>query len=505
MHAADQSDAQLVTASLAGNHQAFRRIVERYQTLICSLAYCATGSLNQSEELSQATFVTAWKQLTQLREPSKLRPWLCGIARFVIGTELRRQRREPVCGAEPLEEAEAAAAVEPSPPERAISQEEAAILWRSIAGIPEAYREPLVLFYREHRSIAEVAKSLDVSEDAVKQRLSRGRRLLHEQVLAFVEGALERSSPGATFTLGVMAALPLMATTTEVSAAGAAAKAGATGKAAGGLAVLKAALGFAPFMVLGALVGLKMGRDTGGSLHQREVVARFWRVVVAGLAACIILPLVLLVLASVTGVVTPNMRPQALAVLTSWLGILYVVVMAAVGFWLWQRRKVPPSEIAKVGQPDGGKKSSGRWVVPATIAAGVLFVALLFDTNWKVGRLNPGDVQAMVNEHKDVEFAVIQYQNAHRSLDVRLHANGQLLKYAAPADDATLAWLAQKGIRCPTYVQGRDFEILGWPGRLLPVLSLFIVTAGVAVLWRSRGQRKAAPPAAPLGNHEATR
>jgi DNA-directed RNA polymerase specialized sigma24 family protein len=54
---------------------------------------------------AQPTFLSAWKQLTHLREHSKLRAWLCGIARFVIGTELRRQRREPVHGAEPLEAA----------------------------------------------------------------------------------------------------------------------------------------------------------------------------------------------------------------------------------------------------------------------------------------------------------------------------------------------------------------------------------------------------------------
>jgi hypothetical protein len=43
-----------------------------------------------------------------------------------------------------------------------------------------------------------------LTEDAVKQRLSRGRKMLHEQVLAFVEGALARTNPGKAFTLGVV-------------------------------------------------------------------------------------------------------------------------------------------------------------------------------------------------------------------------------------------------------------------------------------------------------------
>ena len=69
----DLTDSELVTLSLAGDRDAFGRIVTRYQTLLCSLAYSATGSLSQSEDLAQETFVTAWRQLADLREPEKLR------------------------------------------------------------------------------------------------------------------------------------------------------------------------------------------------------------------------------------------------------------------------------------------------------------------------------------------------------------------------------------------------------------------------------------------------
>jgi hypothetical protein len=87
----------------------------------------------------------------------------------------------------------------------------------------------LVLFYREHQSIAAVARDLELSEDTVKQRLARGRKLLQAQFLAFVEGALRQTTPGKGFTLGVMAALPLLATTKGGSAAQATAATGMTG------------------------------------------------------------------------------------------------------------------------------------------------------------------------------------------------------------------------------------------------------------------------------------
>src|SRR3954464_10979221 len=189
MKTADCGDSELVKQSLAGNRDAFGWIVARYQSLLCSLAYSATGSLNQSEDLAQETFITAWKQLAELREPEKLRSWLCRISPNLTYDALRQQGREPIHKAETLEKVQEPPAPEPLPSEHTISREEEAILWRSIERIPASYREPLVLYYREHHSVEKVAAALELSEDAVKQRLSRGRKVLHEHGLALVEGA----------------------------------------------------------------------------------------------------------------------------------------------------------------------------------------------------------------------------------------------------------------------------------------------------------------------------
>ena len=211
MPAVEQNDAELVADSLNGSRDAFRRIVERYQTLICSLAYSATGSVSRSEDMAQETFLAAWQQLRALREPAKLRAWLCGIARHRIQKCFERDGREPACNAATLADAHDSPAIEALPSEQAISREEEAILWRSLEKIPELYREPLILYYREHQSIEHVAVALDLTEDAVKQRLSRGRKLLQDEVQTFVEGALRRTAPGQAFSGAVLAMLPLAA------------------------------------------------------------------------------------------------------------------------------------------------------------------------------------------------------------------------------------------------------------------------------------------------------
>jgi RNA polymerase sigma factor (sigma-70 family) len=277
MSVAANNDAELVGASLSGDRDAFGQIVARYQSLVCSLAYSATGSLSQSEDLAQETFVAAWKQLSGLREPEKLRAWLCGIARNLINNSLRKQGREPSHRAESLEEISESHSPEPLPVEQTISNEEQAILWRSLGRIPEIYREPLVLFYREHQSVEAVAQNLELTEDAVKQRLSRGRKLLHEQVLAFVEGALERTNPGKVFTLGVLAALPALTISTKAATIGAAAaKGSATAKAAGAMGLFGATL--SPLVVIFSnYSSYRMSMDEARSDEERVHIKALFR------------------------------------------------------------------------------------------------------------------------------------------------------------------------------------------------------------------------------------
>lgn len=207
-NASGNNDAQLVEWTLAGDRAAFATIVKRYQSLVCSITYNATGSLSLSEDLAQETFLAAWRQLSELRQPARLRSWLCGITRFLVGKEYRRQGREPLHAAESLDAIEEPHSLEASPALQAVSREEESILWRALERIPDVYREPLILFYREEKSIERVAAELELSEDAVKQRLSRGRKLLHEEVIAFVEGTLSRTAPGRNFSNAVLAMLP---------------------------------------------------------------------------------------------------------------------------------------------------------------------------------------------------------------------------------------------------------------------------------------------------------
>jgi RNA polymerase sigma factor (sigma-70 family) len=249
----DMDDATLVARSRAGDADAFAQIVARYQALICALTFSATGRQSQSEDLAQETFVIAWKKLGELREPEKLRAWLCGIARNLCLNLHRENRREPTHEAELLENIHDKATETPDPAMLAMQGDEETIVWRALEQLPEIYREPLVLYYRQHKSIEHVAVELELNEEVVRQRLSRGRKMLSERVEAVVEGTLARSNPGQKFTLNVMAALP----TGLAAGKAASATTGATATTVKGLTMAKGGLlGFGLGAVLGPLAGL---------------------------------------------------------------------------------------------------------------------------------------------------------------------------------------------------------------------------------------------------------
>jgi RNA polymerase sigma factor (sigma-70 family) len=280
-----RTDVELVGDTLAGDRNAFEEIVGRYQTLVCSLAYSATGDLARSEDLAQDTFLAAWRQLRELREPEKLRAWICGIIRNRIHDSVRSQSREPVDRAATLDQAAEMAAPEAQPSEQAVSRDETAIMWRALEQIPESYREPLILFHRENQSIERVAESLELSEDAVRQRLVRGRKMLQSEVEKVVEGTLRRTAPGRAFTSSVMGALPATVAM-KVAAGGAAAAKGAVGGGVLGVVTAIMTSPIAPIAIV--LLGRKLrlaAEKRSPSAEERELRRQSRREFTVGILA----------------------------------------------------------------------------------------------------------------------------------------------------------------------------------------------------------------------------
>ena len=208
-----RSDGELVEASRRGEHEAFGHLVARYQDVVCAVSYSSTGDHGLSEDVAQETFIAAWRQLDRLRDTLRLRPWLCGIARN-LGRKARKRRRR-----EELVDTDDHVATSGNPFDAAARGEAEQVVREALTRVPETYREVLVLYYREHQSVREVAETLGTSEAAVMQRLSRGRRHLADSVTELVERSLrDRGRPRRDLVAGVLAAIVLIEIPSRVDA-----------------------------------------------------------------------------------------------------------------------------------------------------------------------------------------------------------------------------------------------------------------------------------------------
>lgn len=214
----DAADSELWPLVHNQDFAAFEEIVRRYQNLLCAVAYSRCGDFAVSEDLAQEAFWTAWKSRDSLRDPDKLCNWLCSIVRNLAADATRKQisRREEAGTAE-LESVESTGF---DPSASAMTREQEELVWDSLQEIPEPYREPLILYYRDEQSIREVAIALDITEESARQRLSRGRSMLRDRVANLVEGALRSTRPSTAFTMAVMAGITASASGKAAMASG---------------------------------------------------------------------------------------------------------------------------------------------------------------------------------------------------------------------------------------------------------------------------------------------
>ena len=223
------SDAKLILKSRDGDESAYGQIVQRYQSLVCSVAYNRCGDLAMSEDLAQDAFIQAWEKLADLSDVTKFKAWICTIVRNMANRSSEKARRNIATSAARLDSVTEPSSAASDPSESVISAEQEQLVWQALAAIPDNYREPMILFYREEQSVSRVAEALDISSDAVKQRLSRGRKFLQQQLAATVETTLKNSKPSDEFASAVMLGLASvkMKTATASATASVAAKAAA--------------------------------------------------------------------------------------------------------------------------------------------------------------------------------------------------------------------------------------------------------------------------------------
>lgn len=204
----NNAEKDLWQNAVKGDTSAFEDIVRQHQSAVCGVAFSIVGDFASSQDIAQETFWAAWKSKDSLRDASRLGSWLCGIARNIAKQWRRKKVRSKEVGSDQFGNQFDSAVADPA--DDFVSKEEESVVWNTLEEIPENYREVLVLYYRKGQSIEEVANSLGLSNDAARQRLSRGREILRNRVSHLIEGVLDRTNPTRTFTARVMAGIASM-------------------------------------------------------------------------------------------------------------------------------------------------------------------------------------------------------------------------------------------------------------------------------------------------------
>ncbi|MBZ0111889.1 MAG: RNA polymerase sigma factor [Thermoanaerobaculia bacterium] len=240
-----------VERARGGDEGAFSRLVERTHSMVCAIAFAVVGDAAASEDIAQDVYLSAWKGFDKLRNPRSFLPWLRQMTRNQAKSWLRRlyvRRERDHRGDEAL-----AGVADPSPSAQASleERENLELVARALEEIPDEAREVVVLYYREGRSTTQVAELLGLSEAAVRQRLSRGRRLIREDVEARVRRGLEQTAPGWALVSTVVASVM---TTTGPASAVVSGTVGVRGFTLGGLKLggLAAMLSALPGVLAGA-------------------------------------------------------------------------------------------------------------------------------------------------------------------------------------------------------------------------------------------------------------
>ena len=89
-----ETDQALVIRSQRGDRAAFEQLVRSTARLVFSRLYLETGDAHRAEDLSQETFLVAWRSIGQVIDPSGFRTWLLSVARTVHLDAVRREMRK---------------------------------------------------------------------------------------------------------------------------------------------------------------------------------------------------------------------------------------------------------------------------------------------------------------------------------------------------------------------------------------------------------------------------
>ncbi len=178
-----EQEAQIVGKVLAGDCNAFEKLVLEYEKNVYGIALRMTGNPEDAADMTQEAFIKAYNSLSGFRGDSKFSVWLYRIVSNVCLDFLRSRNRRPAVSLsvedDEGEETELDIADESQSPEvlleRSLTRDS---VRRGLDSLPPDYRQILLLREIQGLSYEEISQTLSLEVGTVKSRIFRARKRL---------------------------------------------------------------------------------------------------------------------------------------------------------------------------------------------------------------------------------------------------------------------------------------------------------------------------------------
>ncbi|WOR13727.1 sigma-70 family RNA polymerase sigma factor [Hyphomonas sp. FCG-A18] len=171
------SDLDQITKAAAGDRGAQAALVNRHMDMIFRVAYRMLGDQAEAEDVTQETFLRAWKILPDWQPKAKFSTWACTVALNLCRDRLRKKR--PILMDTPPERVDMAL----RPDERLASAQAIMGIEAHIAALPERQKEALTLSALEGLGNKQAAEVMDITVHALESLLGRARRTLRAALM----------------------------------------------------------------------------------------------------------------------------------------------------------------------------------------------------------------------------------------------------------------------------------------------------------------------------------
>jgi RNA polymerase sigma-70 factor, ECF subfamily len=183
----DRTDAELLTAHVAGDRYAFEELFYRHHRQLHRLARITSRNPEDAADALQDAMLSAHRSAPSFRHDSAVSSWLY---RIVVNACLDRLRRNKTHPTTELED-DACHVGDPAP-----QVDTAVVVERALMRLPVEQRAAVVAVDMQGYSVAETARILGIAEGTVKSRCSRARAKLAEALEYFNAGAAAAAERG---------------------------------------------------------------------------------------------------------------------------------------------------------------------------------------------------------------------------------------------------------------------------------------------------------------------